>query len=127
MKLDHIVIAATDLERSAAWYDALLPLLGFERSRPHVYGNEDGCFIDLRQAQNTSHAYERFAPGVNHIGVVADSPEQLEQVRREMARAGFEIPAVQQFADGVAVFFKDPDGLRIEVGVYSADAIETSA
>jgi hypothetical protein len=34
-----------------------------------------------------------------------------------MRDAGYEVPEVQNFGEGVAVFLKDPDGMRIEIGV----------
>jgi hypothetical protein len=35
-----------------------------------------------------------------------------------VADAGFEVPAIQEFPDGSALFLKDADGMRIEVGMY---------
>jgi hypothetical protein len=35
-----------------------------------------------------------------------------------MQEAGFEVPDIQDFGKGSALFFKDPDGMRIEVASY---------
>ena len=35
-----------------------------------------------------------------------------------MAEAGFEAPDVQTFDKDLALFLKDPDGMRIEITVY---------
>jgi hypothetical protein len=32
-----------------------------------------------------------------------------------MAEAGFEVPEIQEFPDGSALFLKDADGMRIEI------------
>jgi catechol 2,3-dioxygenase-like lactoylglutathione lyase family enzyme len=118
MKLDHMVILLGDLEAHLPFYDALLPLLGFTRERDYVFGNEDGFFLDFRQAGQPEKGYERYAPGLNHMGFAAPGLERIEQIRGAMMAAGFEAPEVQKFPDGHAVFFRDPEGMRIEVGAY---------
>src|SRR4028119_2162853 len=50
MKLDHLVLLVGSLDASLPFYEALLPLIGFTRSRDHVWGNEDGVYLDLKQA-----------------------------------------------------------------------------
>ena len=118
MKLDHIVINASDLEASLPWYEVLLPLIGFSKSRDHVFGNDDGLFIYLRQASESHHTYQRFGPGINHFGVVAENVDRIQSVRDAMIGAGFDAPELQTFPDGKAVFFADADGFRIEIGCY---------
>ena len=34
-----------------------------------------------------------------------------------MKDAGYEVPDIQSFGEGIALFLKDPDGMRIELGV----------
>jgi hypothetical protein len=34
-----------------------------------------------------------------------------------MKTAGYEVPDVQKFGEDIALFLKDPDGMRIELGV----------
>ncbi len=119
MKLDHLVILVTDLNRSLAFYDTLMPLLGLDKLREHVYANRDGLQLDLKQAPDTEHSYHRFAPGLNHLGFSTSSKHVLEQVAATMRDSGLQVPAIQQFDSGYAIFFKDPDGMRIEVSTES--------
>ena len=118
MKLDHLVILVSDLDASLPWYAAVLGALGFEKTRDHVWLNADGQAIDLKQAEDLSRPYGRFAPGLNHTGFRARDLAALEAVRSEVAAAGFEVPEVQDFGDDRAVFLLDPDGMRIEVSAY---------
>ena len=118
MKLDHIVLLVSDLPKSVAFYENLLPMLGFRKTADHVFGNSDEICLDIRQAENLEHAYERFAPGLNHIGFTAPDRDAITQVQDTMKGAGYEVPEVQVFGEGVALFLKDPDGMRIELGVY---------
>ena len=117
MNLDHIVILVRSLDSSLPWYSALLGLLGFGKTRDHVW--YDGRIaIDLKEAAAGTPDYERYAPGLNHLGFTAPDEPALEAVRRGMADAGFEVPEKQRLGTELATFFKDPDGMRIEVTVY---------
>ena len=118
VKLDHLVILASDLARSAAWYDRLLPLLGFRRLRAHVYANDDGLHLDLRSARPETGPYQRHGPGLNHLGFTAQSREQIEAVAAALVAHGITVPALQQFGNDVALFLPDPDGLRVELSTY---------
>ena len=118
MKLDHLVILVRSLEASLPWYETLLGLIGFSKSRDHVWGNADGVDIDLKQAKAATPPYERYGPGLNHLGFTAADEADLDRVRDGMAAAGFEVPGKQRIGSELAAFFRDPDGMRIEVTVY---------
>jgi catechol 2,3-dioxygenase-like lactoylglutathione lyase family enzyme len=119
MKLDHLVILVRSLERSLTWYDTLLCLIGFTKTRDHVWGNADGVYIDMKEAKADTADYARHAPGLNHLGFTAPDLHALEHVRDGMAAADFEVPEIQHLGRETATFFRDPDGMRIEVSVYS--------
>lgn len=119
MKLDHMVIMVRSLEASLPWYDAMLGLLGFTKTRDHVWANEDGVAIDLKQAKIDTQDYGRYAPGLNHLGFTAPDAAALDAVRDGMAAAGFDVPEMQHFDHDLATFFRDPDGMRVEVAVYA--------
>jgi len=118
MKLDHIVILASDIEASAYWYGALLGLIGFKTGRDHVWSNDDGLAVDLRKSKPDTRPYERYGAGLNHLGFTAPTMDAHEAVRAGMAAAGFDVPEIQNFGEERATFFKDPDGLRVEVTYY---------
>lgn len=118
MKLDHIVLFLSDLDRCVPFYDRLMPMLGFEKIRDHVFVNAEAVHFDLRQASEPEHGYHRYAPGLNHLAFTADSREQIDATAEAMAAAGFSVPAIQEFPDGSALFLRDLDGMRIELGVY---------
>jgi catechol-2,3-dioxygenase len=118
MKLDHIVILLADLEAGLPFYETLLPLIGFTKTREHVWGNTDEVYLDLKQANQPEHRYQRHSPGLNHIGFTAPGREAIEAVQQAMAAAGFEVAEIQEFGDGSALFLKDLEGMRIEVASY---------
>ena len=117
MKLDHIVLLVSDLPKSVEFYEKLLPMLGFRKTADHVFGNAEDIYFDIRQAENPDHSYQRYAPGLNHIGFTAPDRHTIAKVQDVMKDAGYEVPDVQHFGESIALFLKDPDGMRIELGV----------
>ena len=112
--LDHIVVLVRSLERSLPWYAVLLDALGFEKTRDHVWWN-GSVALDHKQAEEGTRDYERYGPGLNHLGFRAPDRAAFEAVRKAMVAARLEVPEIQTFGDEIATFFKDPDGMRIEV------------
>ena len=51
MKPDHVTILVGSIGRSMPYYDALLPLLGFEKIRPHIWTDNDGFFLQFAQSR----------------------------------------------------------------------------
>ena len=118
MKLDHIVIAVSELAPSVAFYSELLTQLGFDKRRDHVFVNAEGISFDIRQADDPAHRYTRAAPGLNHVGFTAPDRDAIVRVQTAMDNAGYEVPAIQAFDDGIALFLIDPDGMRVEISTY---------
>jgi catechol 2,3-dioxygenase-like lactoylglutathione lyase family enzyme len=118
VKLDHIVLLLSDVEECIGFYDRLLPAIGFEKLRDHVFTNSDGIHLDFRPASKPEHGYHRFAPGLNHLGFTAGSRQEVERIGSLMSAAGFEVPAIQEYEDGIALFLRDADGMRVELSTY---------
>ena len=119
MKLDHIVILVGSLEASLPYYETLLALLGFEKTRDHVWGNADGIYFDFKEATEPGEGYRRYGIGLNHLGFTAPTKEAVEEIATRMGEAGFEVPALQRLGDSYALFMKDPDGMRFEITYYA--------
>lgn len=118
MKVDHITLLVRSFERSMPYYDALFPLLGFSKQRERIWTDGEGFFIQFGEARDETRPYERYGAGMNHIGFGAPSPEAVERIREKMKAAGFDVPAIQNLGGAVALFMKDPDGLRFEITYY---------
>lgn len=118
MKLDHIVVMVRSLDVSLSWYRAMLNAIGFTKTRDHVWLNDDGFAIDLKQAEPGTRDYERRGPGLNHLGFTAPDEAALDRVRAAMAASGLEVAEKQYFGRDISTFFRDPDGMRVEVTVY---------
>ena len=118
MQLDHVTLLVSSLARSMPYYERLLPLLGFRKVKDHIWTDGDGFFIQFLQAKPGTPAYERYGAGLNHLGFGAASPQQVHALRSAMLEAGFEVPDVQELGGALALFMKDPDGIRFEVTWY---------
>jgi catechol 2,3-dioxygenase-like lactoylglutathione lyase family enzyme len=119
LKLDHIVLLVGSLERALPYYEILLPLLGFTKSRDHVWGNEDGIYFDFKEATEPGDGYRRYGIGLNHLGFTAPRREAVEEVAAAMEAGGFEVPELQRLGNSYALFMKDPDGMRFEITYYA--------
>jgi len=122
--LHHVDLTVSDMGRSLAFYDRVLPLLGFERLRD----SDDGPLwagrsmeFGLQQARAGSRAvrHDRYAPGLHHLAFGAASRADVDRVHGELERLAvviLEPPALyEHYAPGYyAVFFADPDGVKLE-------------
>src|SRR6266496_1292413 len=70
--IDHLYLAVSDLQRSEAYYDRIMPLLGFRKNSFHnegdlhiQYYNRHFGFV-LRPAR-TKVAHDPLAPGLHHF------------------------------------------------------------
>lgn len=118
MKIDHITILVSSLDRSMTYYEHLLPLVGFSKTKNHVWTDGNGFFFQFLQAKPNTSPYERYGAGMNHLGFSASSPEQVLSIRTAMKDAGFEVPEAQNLEGSTALFMKDPDGIRFEITYY---------
>ncbi len=62
---------------------------------------------------------ERRQPGgrgaIDHFALAVDSRATLEDVRERLVAAGADIGEIQRLGDEWSLFFRDPDGMELEV------------
>jgi glyoxylase I family protein len=121
----------TSLERSLAFYRGLLEPLGYartteiegERGERVVYIGRHGGMgsVSLREAQSDAHEvpYDRYGIGLHHLAFAADSRELVDERAdwlREQDATIESGPEEYGYTPGYyAVFFHDPDGIKLEV------------
>jgi glyoxylase I family protein len=123
----HVDLVVSSIERSLPFYAELLGPLGFhrvsevegERGETIWYLGGPGSAVGLREAQSESDKYDRYRVGLHHVAFEANSRAQVDE-RAEWLRAyGAEIESEPQeyaYLPGYyAVFFYDPDGLKLEI------------
>jgi catechol 2,3-dioxygenase-like lactoylglutathione lyase family enzyme len=121
--LHHIDLTVTDVSRSTAFYDRVLPLLGWHRRADCDDGPiwaGDRAEIGLQEARPASRrAHDRYSPGLHHLAFGAPDRAAVDGVYRALQQLGVPIldpPALyERYAPGYyAVFFSDPDGMKLE-------------
>lgn len=122
MRIDHLTIVVGSLAVSGPYYAALLSLLGWHEVRAGVWTDGAGVYLQFREAAAGTRPYERYGAGLNHLGFAAPDVAAVLAVRDGMLARGFAAPEVQHLDGAVALFMKDPDGLRFEVTAYPPGA-----
>ena len=123
----HVDLVVSSIERSLPFYRDLLAPLGFhriaevegERGESIWYLGGPGTAIGLRQAQSESPAYDRYSVGLHHLAVEAYSRAVVDDRADWLRSQGAEIesgPEEYHYIPGYyAVFFYDPDGIKLEI------------
>jgi glyoxylase I family protein len=121
----HVDLTMSDIERSAPFYEAVLGFLGYRRGQrgeswidwdmaaPHCASS-----VAIRQARS-GRRHDRYACGLHHLAWVADSRADVDRLHELLVEIGATVldpPAVypQYRAGYYALFFADPDGLKLE-------------
>jgi len=124
--IHHVFITVNDLARSRPFYTALMPRLGYpalwEYAGESVGWLGAGGSFWIKQAA-TEHAGQRFAKdrvGLCEIAFRADSRDEVDALARDIASfGGTALDAPREYPEYVpgyyAVFFADPDGIKLEM------------
>ena len=123
----HVDLVVSSIERSLPFYRELLAPLGWhglgevegERGETIWYIRTSGCSIGLREAQSESPPHDRYAVGLHHLALEAPSRAAVDERADWLRDHGAEIesgPEEYAYLPGYyAVFFYDPDGLKLEI------------
>ena len=123
----HIDLNVSDLAASKRVYGPVLEFLGYRPVR-----DDEGCEWDLADEGRGSslglrlcdptlrdHVHRRYAPGLHHLSWRAESREDVDRLHALLLEHGIRVldpPAhyPQYSGDYYAVFFEDPDGMKLE-------------
>jgi glyoxylase I family protein len=124
----HLDIVVSSIERSLPFYRELLGPLGWhglsevegERGETIHYLTGPGSTLGLRQATTPGEGdYDRYRVGLHHIAFEVASRAAVDERAEWLRTHGAEIesgPEAYWYQPGYyAVFFYDPDGLKLEL------------
>jgi glyoxylase I family protein len=123
----HVDLVVSSIERSLPFYAELLGPLGFhtvsevegERGETIWYLSGMGTSVGLRQAQSDSGDYDRYSIGLHHLAFEASSRREVDERAEWLRTQEVELESEPQeytYLPGYyAVFFFDPDGLKLEI------------
>lgn len=121
VNVDHISIRVSDYERSKAFYGRLFAFLGFEVLGE--YGDQIGWrngktrfWIGQADAEGRKHKHRIGEVGFHHYAFELRSRKDVDDLQAFLEQEGVTIvdPADEYYDDYYAVFFLDPDGLKLE-------------
>ena len=125
--IDHIYFAVTDMDRSEKFYDAAMAIMGFKKNTfmndgdRHVQYFNRHFGLVLRPAHSPPK-HDALAPGLHHFCFRVEDSAAVDAISEAFARHGIECSKPQLYPeyapDYYAIFFTDPDGIRLEVTNY---------
>ncbi|GAO78873.1 VOC family protein [Sphingopyxis sp. C-1] len=123
----HIDLTVTDKSRSRVFYGAVLGFLGYRRSADYDHGSDwdhagepfHSIGIIEARGDGANRTHDRYSPGLHHLAWTADSRDDVDALHDLLRSIGAEIldPPADYPRYGptyYAVFFADPDGLKLE-------------
>lgn len=121
VNIDHISVRVSDFARSKAFYSQLFAFLGFKvlDEMDDAIGWTNGktrYWIGTADAQGKKHKPRIGDVGLHHYAFELRSRKDVDALQAFVRKLGATIadPADEYYDDYYAVFFLDPDGLKLE-------------
>ena len=119
--IDHLVVSVSDFDKSKAFYVPLMEFLDFgvEAEYEGMMGWANGetlFWISQADAQGKKHKYRKGDVGFHHYAFRLRSRKDVDALQAFLESQGATIvdPAGEYYDDYYAVFFLDPDGMKLE-------------
>ncbi len=126
--IDHLVLSVGDVARSQAFYAKVLGFLGFKLKHDYssMLGWSNGktlFWIAEADAQGRKRRYRKGDVGFHHYAFELASRKDVDDLGAFLAQHGMTVvdPPGEYYDDKYyAVYFTDPDGMKLEAMVYKA-------
>ena len=123
---NHVATLTTDMDRTVQFYrDAFEAELVFEMDakedhpRMSILDLGGGAALNVFEVAAGDMIGDRRKQGhrgaIDHYALAVDSKDVLEQIKGRLVAAGAEIGEIQRLGDEWSLFFRDPDGMELEV------------
>lgn len=123
MRLEHVNVTVSDVERSARFYCELLDLQVRWRGKnargaDAVHVGDDRSYVAFFQGEGQGQPPPDYTTvGLNHVGFVVDS---LDDAKQTLAKFELAAHAEHDYEPGRRVYFFDHDGVEVELVEYDA-------
>ena len=122
-RIDHMIVTVNSYDKACSFYTWLMPKLGYPDM--HDYGamrgwaSKTGSFwIKKANTQFSADTFNKDRVGLCEIAFQADSRTQIDELAQGIEASGGRIldaPREYDYVPGYyAVFFADPDGIKLE-------------
>jgi catechol 2,3-dioxygenase-like lactoylglutathione lyase family enzyme len=130
---NHVATLTTDMDRTVQFYrDAFEAELVFEMDaredhpRMSILDLGGGAALNVFEVEAGDMIGDRRKQGhrgaIDHYALAVDSKDVLEQIKGRLVSAGAEIGEIQRLGDEWSLFFRDPDGMELEVCAKATDS-----
>ncbi len=121
--LHHIEIYVRDLEKTRAFYDFLLPKLGYEIYQKWDAGfsyKSDREYIVFVQVKDKYKEvdYNRCCVGLNHLAFSCEDRSIISEILVELEKRKVHMlydHKYYNFENDFSIFFEDPDRIKLEI------------
>jgi catechol 2,3-dioxygenase-like lactoylglutathione lyase family enzyme len=127
--VNHLRLSVHDVEASGRFYDPLMRCLGFTPEprdddgrawgTPDATGRMQWLILTAAAAEHAGLRHTDLAPGLHHLAFNARDRAHVDEVHEVLLGQAAEIiEAPSEYDDDpdcYAVFFRDPDGFKLEV------------
>jgi catechol 2,3-dioxygenase-like lactoylglutathione lyase family enzyme len=123
---NHVATLTTDMDRTVQFYrDAFEAELLFEMDaredhpRMSILDLGGGAALNVFEVEAGDMIGDRRKQGhrgaIDHYALAVDSKDVLEQIKGRLVSAGAEVGEIQRLGGEWSLFFRDPDGMELEV------------
>jgi catechol 2,3-dioxygenase-like lactoylglutathione lyase family enzyme len=127
---NHVATLTADMEGFVGFYESAFgATITFEmegsddRPRMVILDLGGGAALNVFEVPAADIIGERRRQGgrgaIDHFGLAVDSLATLEQTRDRLVAAGAEIGEIQKLGDEWSLFFRDPEGMELEVCAHA--------
>jgi catechol 2,3-dioxygenase-like lactoylglutathione lyase family enzyme len=130
---NHVATLTADMERLVGFYQSVFGatiIFEMEARDDHprmvILDLGGGAALNVFEVPAGDIIGERRRQGgrgaIDHFGLAVDSLSTLEQTRDRLVAAGADIGEIQQLGGEWSLFFRDPDGMELEVCAHASAA-----
>ena len=119
--IDHLAIRVSDFAKSKAFYSGLFEFLGFDVLDEYEdsIGWTNGktrYWITQADGDGRKHKHRTGDVGLHHYAFQLRNRKDVDELQDYLKKSSVEIvdPAGEYYEDYYAVFFLDPDGIKLE-------------
>ncbi len=124
--LGHIKLSVSDFNKSKLFYAKLFKKLNFiqvsDKEKSAAWATLEGFGIWIAQANILEPKHKFSAPGFHHLCVKARSEKEVDAIYEMIKNETHIFDPPQRYPKYTkkyyAVFFSDPDGMKLEVAYY---------
>lgn len=127
-RVHHVDLSIRNIAAAEPLYDLVLTHMGYRKGKPYPRGGgewdlPDGTSIGISptKGDNAEREHDRYSSGLHHLAWRAESRQDVDALHDKLVKFGAVIldapadyPQYNQGRGYYAVFFADPDGLKLE-------------